>query len=663
MAIIDRQLPFEYTIASISTDVMVPLPAAPAADFEAQVLAQWNAVYDAYNEVACIILGSMTPELHRQFENSSPYDMIRELKSLFEKQAGVERLDMIQTFHACKQEECKLYWSNHGLTSDFVGFVRNYNMHNMGKTIGELHALLIEYEKGLPKKTTTPQVMAIQGGRIDKANKKSLNAKGKVKEKARERIKVISLSLKTLNLLLKRSRQRMMPATSAKRSGDVRRIVKRDTLGTNLTRSVKCIFIGYPKETMGYYFYFLPENKIVVARYAEFLEKNLISQEVSGRAEKLEEIQDKDTSPSSENTSKIPMGLKVSNHLKRKLFSFVAVGSIMYAVRCTRPDVAFAQNLTNLFQQNPREPHWTTVKTILKYLRNTKDMFLVYGGNPEAELRVDCYCDAGFETDRDDTKISDRIQAEYIAASEAAMEAVWIRKFILGLGIVPKINEPIKMFYDNSAALLIANKPEVRKRSFQSDNCVGSLTESLVKPTKEGGYASGWTIFSACLNGSFRQNALSSASKTFFERVNIDGPNFNDGIGLKNCLEKTPAVEDLRSGSTFYKVANGQGKSVSEHVLEMKGLMDQLHTLGKPYDNDMAVNLINRSLNKDFGDFGLKDKVTPTPQVFSIQKGRDNKSKPQGNKQKKGKGKADKNKQVVPSQPKPNPKKRKEKPY
>nr|GEU78167.1 hypothetical protein [Tanacetum cinerariifolium] len=45
------------------------------------------------------------------------------------------------------------------------------------------------------------------------------------------------------------------------------------------------------------------------------------------------------------------------------------------------------------------------------------------------------------------------------------------------------------------------------------------------------------------------------------------------------------------------------GKPVSEHVLEMKGLMDQLHTLGKPYDNDMDVNLINRSFNKDFGDF------------------------------------------------------------
>ncbi|GKC80066.1 hypothetical protein Tco_1130840, partial [Tanacetum coccineum] len=46
-----------------------------------------------------------------------------------------------------------------------------------------------------------------------------------------------------------------------------------------------------------------PENKIVVARYAEFLEKNLLSQKISGRAE---EIQDEDTSPS-ENTSEIPM--------------------------------------------------------------------------------------------------------------------------------------------------------------------------------------------------------------------------------------------------------------------------------------------------------------------------------------------------------------------
>ncbi|GKE16331.1 hypothetical protein Tco_1423908 [Tanacetum coccineum] len=127
------------------------------------------------------------------------------------------------------------------------------------------------------------------------------------------------------------------------------------------------------------------------------------------------------------------------------------------------------------------------MKTILKYLTNTKDMFLVYGGNPKAELRVDSYYDAGFETDRGDIKSQtgyvfimnggaidwksskqsttamSATQAEYIVASEVVMEAVWIRKSISGLGIVPTINKPIKMYCDNSAALLIANKPGVQK--------------------------------------------------------------------------------------------------------------------------------------------------------------------------------------------------------
>ncbi|GJS21214.1 retrotransposon protein, putative, ty1-copia subclass [Tanacetum coccineum] len=88
-----------------------------------------------------------------------------ELKSMFEKQAGVEWFDLIQTFHACKQDEGKP-----------VG-----PYHNMGKTVGELHVMLIEYEKGLPKKAETPQVMMIKGGKIQKSNKKSLKAKGKGK--------------------------------------------------------------------------------------------------------------------------------------------------------------------------------------------------------------------------------------------------------------------------------------------------------------------------------------------------------------------------------------------------------------------------------------------------------------------------------------------------
>nr|GFA58900.1 retrotransposon protein, putative, Ty1-copia subclass [Tanacetum cinerariifolium] len=85
-----------------------------------------------------------------------------------------------------------------------------------------------------------------------------------------------------------------------------------------------------------------------------------------------------------------------------------AIGSSMYAVRCTRLDVAFAHNLCSRFQQNPGEAHLAAVKTILKYLRNTKDMVLVYEGKPETELKVTCYNDVGYQTDKDDTKSQSR---------------------------------------------------------------------------------------------------------------------------------------------------------------------------------------------------------------------------------------------------------------
>nr|GEW72303.1 putative retrotransposon protein [Tanacetum cinerariifolium] len=111
----------------------------------------------------------------------------------------------------------------------------------------------------------------------------------------------------------------------------------------------------------------------------------------------------------------------------------------------------------NLGFQNPSKIHWTAVKTILKYLRNTKDMVLVYGAKPEAEMKVSCYDDASFQTDKDDTKsqtgyvfvLNGRavdwksakqsntamhsIEAEYIVVVEASMEAVWMMKFIMDL--------------------------------------------------------------------------------------------------------------------------------------------------------------------------------------------------------------------------------------
>nr|GEV67360.1 hypothetical protein [Tanacetum cinerariifolium] len=154
-----------------------------------------------------------------------------------------------------------------------------------------------------------------------------------------------------------------------------------------------------------------------------------------------------------------------------------AVGSIMYDVRCTRPDVAFAQNVTSRFQHNPGDLYWTTVK----------NMFLVYEGDLKRELRVSCYTDVGYLTDADDLKSQTGyvfilnggvvdwksakqnifatlfVEAEYIAAFDASKEAVWVRKFISGLGVVPTIKEPISMYFDNTRAIAIANESGITK--------------------------------------------------------------------------------------------------------------------------------------------------------------------------------------------------------
>ncbi|GJZ51429.1 hypothetical protein Tco_0605944 [Tanacetum coccineum] len=145
-------------------------------------------------------------------------------------------------------------------------------------------------------------------------------------------------------------------------------------------------------------------------------------------------------------------------------------------------------NLACINQQNTGEIHWTAVKTILKYLRNTKDMVLVYGAKHEAEMKVSCYANASFQTDKDDTKSQtgyvfvlnggavdwksakqsttamSSTEAEYIAAAEASMEAIWMRKFIDGLSdVVPSNKRHMEMLCDNEHAIAIAADPEILK--------------------------------------------------------------------------------------------------------------------------------------------------------------------------------------------------------
>ncbi|KAJ8459371.1 hypothetical protein OPV22_032297 [Ensete ventricosum] len=124
-----------------------------------------------------------------------------------------------------------------------------------------------------------------------------------------------------------------------------------------------------------------------------------------------------------------------------KISYALAIGSIMYVMLCTRPDIAHALSVTSRYQPYLGLEHWKAIKCILKYLRNTKDLLQIYG---EGSFQVEGYTDSSFQSDIDDSKLNSwfiftlnggvvswkssmhdttadsTIEAEYIAAAKAA---------------------------------------------------------------------------------------------------------------------------------------------------------------------------------------------------------------------------------------------------
>ena len=72
-----------------------------------------------------------------------------------------------------------------------------------------------------------------------------------------------------------------------------------------------------------------------------------------------------------------PSTLEEIEHMSKIPYAS-AIGSLMYAMLYIQPDIAHAVSVTSRYQSNPDEEHWTFVKCIFKYLRRTKDMFLVF---------------------------------------------------------------------------------------------------------------------------------------------------------------------------------------------------------------------------------------------------------------------------------------------
>ncbi|KAK8656737.1 hypothetical protein V6N13_098675 [Hibiscus sabdariffa] len=80
-----------------------------------------------------------------------------------------------------------------------------------------------------------------------------------------------------------------------------------------------------------------------------------------------------------------------------------------------------------------------------------------------------CFCLNGgavsWKSSKQDTIADSTTEAEYIAASEAVKEAVWIKKFVTKLGVVPSISDAMELYCDNNGAIAQAKEPRSHQRS------------------------------------------------------------------------------------------------------------------------------------------------------------------------------------------------------
>ncbi|KAL5810306.1 hypothetical protein ACOSQ4_026874 [Xanthoceras sorbifolium] len=160
-----------------------------------------------------------------------------------------------------------------------------------------------------------------------------------------------------------------------------------------------------------------------------------------------------------------------------------AIGSLMYAMVCTRPDIAQAVGAVSRYMNNPGKIHWEAVKWILRYLRGTTNKTLCFKGG---DTTLTGYVDAdlagnvdirksttGYVYTLGGTAVSwvsqlqkivalSTTEAEYVAVTEASKEMVWLQSFLEELG---KKQEDNVLYCDSQSAIHLAKNPSFHSRT------------------------------------------------------------------------------------------------------------------------------------------------------------------------------------------------------
>jgi transposase InsO family protein len=161
-----------------------------------------------------------------------------------------------------------------------------------------------------------------------------------------------------------------------------------------------------------------------------------------------------------------------------------AVGSIMFAMLCTRPDIAYSVAVLSKYAHNPTPAHQEGIIRVLQYLRDTPQLGITYTGEPSItdEPQLLGYCDADWAADRDERKsitgyafmlcggaISwqskkqttvalSTVEAEYMAVATAAKEALWWRAQLSGLGF--DTSQATTLHSDSKGCISLSKNPE-----------------------------------------------------------------------------------------------------------------------------------------------------------------------------------------------------------
>ncbi|RVX18276.1 Retrovirus-related Pol polyprotein from transposon TNT 1-94 [Vitis vinifera] len=199
----------------------------------------------------------------------------------------------------------------------------------------------------------------------------------------------------------------------------------------------------------------------------------------------LERFRMKDCSPSITpivkgdrfNLDQCPKNDLEREQMKNIPYAF-AVGSLMYAQVCTRPDIAFAVGMLGRYQSNLGIDHWKAAKKVMKHLQGTKDYMLMY--RRINNLEVTDYSNSNYagcidlrkstsgyvfmltggtvswKSSKQTLTATSTMKAEFVSCFEATSHGVWLKSFISGLRIVDSIFMPLKTYCDNSAVVFMA---------------------------------------------------------------------------------------------------------------------------------------------------------------------------------------------------------------